>query len=344
MGVVSLTFFNLCFLHFPTPTAKSRGWMPLAFSRDVVVGKTKRVEIFGGNAVDADTSALVLWRSSCGDIFARADVCPHLGSRLSGSTSVVLDNGCIRCPYHGLQVGASAPDAEARHMHGTAVDANGIVWWCSDVARAGESPVECTDLTECMDRKDVTVSQWSMQVNASFSDCFRNSMDLHHAGWLHASSFGNAVRDPVDICTTTWGQRGAMRVTFQYVSNPSFQDITGATTSNYHEFRAPSTTWNKVTSEDGTKFVMIHIAIRPVRETTMKWYVTSVSNYIPVAIPSPVRTALLERVTRRVAQLEDRGQLHMMVSKNAKNVHAGLVELPLDKVYSEWMEVCSEYD
>lgn len=338
MNTVLLFSYLASLFVFRTPTIRSEGWIPLGFSNEIR-STPRRIQVWGGNALDRDASALVAWRENSGRVFVRSDVCPHLGAVLSKS-SRRLKNGCLQCSYHGVQVGPEAPIPVAREAFGKSVERDGIVWWTRDLKE--DSDPGCRDLQECERRSDTTVSRWGMKVEASFGDCFRNSMDLHHAGWLHASTFGNRVKEPRGVTTTI--NRDEMRVEFQYVSNDAFRELTGNSTSNYHVFRKPSTTWNKVTSSNRENFVFIHVAMRPIDEKTMQWYVTSASNYIPAWLPSSVRVKGLEKITRRIAQKEDKVQLEKMASEQAKSEHAHVVTLALDTIYEEWSEFTSRFE
>ena len=91
-----------------------------------------------------------------------------------------------------------------------------------------------------------------------------------------------------------------------------------------------------MTNEPRDKFVFIHVAMRPVDRATVDWYVTSASNYIPPWLPLPLRQHVLERVTRRIAQREDKVQLEKMASDSAKEAHASRMFLELDTIYGEW--------
>ena len=323
----------VAFNTFPTPSMRARGWFPIGFSNEF--DRPRRIPFHSKG--DPDASALVAWRSTCDSVFVRHDVCPHLGSKLSHGT--VLSNGCLQCPYHGVTCGPDSNHESTRAAVGKVVEHHNIVWWTSDASE--DLPAECTDLTDCERRSDTTVSQWRMVVNASFSDCFRNGMDLHHAGWLHSTSFGNNVEEPAGM-HSEWVNANELRVNFEYISNSLYKGMTGARTSNYHVFRRPSTTWNKVTSSNEQQFVFIHLAMRPITERRVEWYVTSASNYAPAWIPGPLREFALERITRQIAQREDARQLERMVSEDAKRAHAGHVNLMLDSVYDEWYEAVHE--
>ena len=213
-------------LALETPTLLSKGWLPLGFSREFTASP-RRVDVLGADERDKDASALVVWRPLGREAFVRHDVCPHLGAVLSSSARPLKD-GCLRCGYHGVSVGPGAKHAVARDAFGKTAERNGILWWTHDPEEASD-PL-CEELRECERRPDTTLSRFKMRVRASFGDCFRNSMDLHHAGWLHASTFGNRAEDPRGATTTTAGDE--MRVQFEYVSNDA-RDVTGDTTANY---------------------------------------------------------------------------------------------------------------
>lgn len=216
-----------------------------------------------------------------------------------------------------MHEGPRAPLGECR-------ESMGIVWWTTDPTVPLPEPPELAPGTTC---------QWEMRVRGSFSDCFRNSMDLHHAGYLHASTFGNNMRDP-EAVECEWEDANTMRASFAYISNDKYASLTGTTTSNEHVFQKPSTTWNRVRSSDGSRFVYIHLAMRPVAEDETHWYVSAASNYVPTWLPAPTQSRILESITRRVAAVEDRAQLEGMVPERART---GEVTFPLDDIYTEWL-------
>ena len=61
-------------------------------------------------------------------------------------------------------------------------------------------------------------------------------MDLHHAGYVHESTFGNKSKDP-ESTEIRWLDDRTMRADFYYYSNDNFQGVTGEKTSNYHIFQ-----------------------------------------------------------------------------------------------------------
>ena len=312
---------------FKCPTSKTPGWHPIGFSHKITT-KPQRVEF---NNEDGGFKALVVWRTPSGEVLARPDVCPHLGAKLSKGT--VLEDGSLQCPYHGVKCGPETSCDETREMYGICYEANGLTWWNNN--KNEDYYKFCEDLNILPNRKDTTVTRWEMEVKASFSDCFRNGMDLHHAGWLHSSTFGNKFKDPDDV-NILWLDNRTMRADFNYYSNDKYQKVTGEKTFNYHLFQSPSTTWNKVFNGDKSNFVFIHLAMRPTSPTSTQWYLTGASNYVPSILPDAFSQFILERITKQVALLEDRPQLESMETENNKLKFSYKINLPLDDIYNNW--------
>lgn len=160
-------------------------------------------------------------------------------------------------------------------------------------------------------------------------------MDLHHAGYVHESTFGNKGKDP-DGTEIQWIDDRTMRADFYYYSNDNYVGVTGEKTKNYHIFQRPSTTWNRVINENGDKFVFIHVAMRATSPTTTQWYLTGSTNYMPNMVPNELSEYMMKRITRQVAFIEDREQLENMESESLKEKYAYKIILPLDDIYEKW--------
>lgn len=315
---------------FKPPTTHTPGWHPLGFSHNIKKNKPYRVEFY----YEKDSiPALVIWRDTDGQVLARPDICPHLGYTLSKGS--ITSDRCIQCPYHGIKVGKNSIYEVGREMEGQCYEINGIVWWNKDKDETYDTYSQ--ELVNIEQQKHHIV-RWEMDVNASFSDCFRNTMDLHHAGWVHSSSFGNNIKDP-DTFEKKWLDDRTLRIDFNYYSNDKFKTYTGVKTSNYHIFQYPSTTWNKVFNHNNEKFVFIHVAMRAMSARTTKWYVTSSSNYmIKNIIPYQLNELLLEKITRKIAELEDKVILENLQSDELKTRYSFKIQLPFDDIYTEWQK------
>lgn len=313
---------------FKSPTTLTSGWHPVGFSHNIKHNKPYRVDFY--QEYDS-IPALVVWRDTQGDVVARPDICPHLGYTLSKGS--ITNDGCVRCPYHGLKVGMNSPYEVARETVGKCYEENGIVWWNND---KDETYYKFSQDLMNMEEDKSTIVRWEMDVKASFSDCYRNTMDLHHAGWVHSSSFGNKINDP-DTFDKKWLDNRTLRIDFDYYSNDKFKKYTGKKTSNYHIFQYPSTTWNKVLNEDKQKYVFIHVALRAISATSTKWYLTASSNYVDNPIlPETLKDFVLEKMTRQIAEFEDKVILENMQRDEYKNRYSYKIKLPLDDIYSEY--------
>ena len=314
-------FLSLCSaIIFPTPMSITKGWHPVAFEMEhMLLGKPERVEFIDSN--------YVLWKGDNNEYHMMPDVCPHQGSKLSTGT---IEDGCIKCTYHGLKIGPSVnAHPQARNVQGKCKVHQGIIWWSYNKKEDIELIPNCDKYDECKD--SVAVSRFSTVIDAGFSDCFKNSMDFHHAAFVHKDTFGNYAGEP-DIIAERWNTKGEMEGNFLYGSNDIYAKYTGGETENSHVYCEPSTTYNIVGGKDG-KFMIIHAAMRGISIDKTKWYVTAASNFVP---DGPLGQLILDRMTRKVAIYEDGKQLATMATDDEKEKHAYKFTLPLDTIYAGW--------
>lgn len=304
---------------FPTPTSFTKGWHPLSFSSDYT-GKPRQVDF-------VDTK-LVLWKGR-DEFLVRADVCPHQGAMLSCGT---VNDGCIQCPYHGLNIGPydNAFNDDCKDVIGKCIEHQGIVWWSRDPTESVDTVPHCADFSENMGKVEHT--QLTTTVESSFSDAFKNSMDFHHAAWVHKNTFGNQAGEPTSI-TERWTspEQHTLEGEFLYGSNDMYGLYTGGTTTNVHVYSKPSTTYNIVRGNG--KFMIIHVAMRAVAETRTMWFLQSMSNFVP---PGPLGKFVLDKMVRKVALGEDAQQLKNMAPDAVKQTESFRFQLPLDGIYNTW--------
>ncbi len=306
---------------FPTPTSATGGWHPLTF--------VKKMNIYAPTKIEFVDQNYVLWKGKNDEYLMRPDVCPHQGSKLSAGT---LEDGCIKCSYHGLKIG---PYKEAsKHCNtkdvvvGRCVESQGILWWTSDKKISEDTIPFCEKLES---NPNIPITRFEIEIEASFSDCFKNSMDFHHAAWVHKNTFGNYAGEP-DIVAERWNTKGELEGNFMYGSNEVYTQYTGGTTDNSHVYCEPSTTYNIVNGKDG-RFMIIHVAMRAVKEDRTRWLLTAASNFVP---NGPIGTAILNKMARRVAIEEDGLQLSRMASDEEKEKYSFRFTLPLDTIYAGW--------
>jgi hypothetical protein len=313
--IVSM-FLWLCILScealfFPAPSSKTPGWHPIRFVKDYK-HKPQRIQFIDAN--------YVLWKGD-EQYHLRPDVCPHQGALLSYGT--IVDN-CIKCPYHGLNVGPyENAHNDCMENYGMCMVKHNIIWW---------SPNELTDtITDC-DELSQPRCELELNVQGSFSDCYKNSMDFHHAAFVHKHTFGNYAGEPSSI-KEVWNKDGHMEGHFKYGSNEFYGKYTGGETENIHVYCKPSTTYNMV--KGNNKTMVIFLAMRALSSTETKWFLCASSNFVPNNL---LGHFVLDLMVKRVAIYEDGRQLSKMASQSEKDIHAYKFKLPLDSIYDEWLK------
>lgn len=294
---------------FPPPTSKTHGWHPVSFLKDYK-DKPQRIQFIDSN--------YVLWKGD-NEYHMRPDVCPHQGAMLSHGN--IIDN-CIQCPYHGLYVGPyENAHKDCMENYGKCLVKHNIIWW---------SPNEITDtIPDC---KELThpCCELELNVKGSFSDCYKNSMDFHHAAFVHKHTFGNYAGEPSSI-QEIWNKDGHMEGHFKYGSNEFYGKYTGGETKNIHVYCKPSTTYNMVKGKGKT--MVIFLAMRPLSDNETKWFLCASSNFVPNNV---LGQFALNLMVRRVAIYEDGNQLSKMATQEEKELHSYKLTLPLDSIYEEW--------
>lgn len=315
----TLIYLNLFFylsssLIFPTPTSKTSGWHPISFLKNYN-NKPKQIEFIDTN--------YVLWKGD-NQFHMRPNVCPHQGALLSEGK---ITENCIECPYHGLKVGPyDTSHSECRENYGKCIVKQDIIWWSNNANEDLSTIPVCDEINS-----DCPKCQMEITIQNGFSDCFKNSMDFHHAAFVHKNTFGNYAGEPESI-EEFWNKHGQLEGKFNYGSNDNYGQVTGGTTYNEHIYCQPSTTYNIVRGKDD-KFMIIHAAMRAISEKETKWLLTASSNFVP---NGPIGYAILERMVRKVALEEDGEQLRKMASDEEKMKHSFKFKLPLDSIYYDW--------
>ncbi|MGI9605931.1 MAG: Rieske 2Fe-2S domain-containing protein [Acidimicrobiales bacterium] len=137
----------------------------------------------------------VLWRTPAHGVRAARDRCPHRDAALSKGT---VDDGCLRCPYHGwsfggdgvcVEVPSSGSDARippTAQLALLAVDERyGLVWICPGEPRA-PVPHISVDADNSFTRLNTEMQVW----NCSATRMIDNMLDVAHFPYTHVGTFG----------------------------------------------------------------------------------------------------------------------------------------------------------
>lgn len=171
-------------------------WYAIALS-DEVTREPKRITALG--------SELVAYRDTQGHPVVMSDLCVHRGGALSdGWTS----GNCVVCPYHGWEyepdgsctrIPANPPDRpiprKARVDAYPAADKYGFIWaFLGDLPEAERPPLPAFPEIDDPEYKPLWGEYWW---DVHYTRAVENGMDISHAPFVHAGSFGN--RDEPEV-------------------------------------------------------------------------------------------------------------------------------------------------
>jgi hypothetical protein len=178
----------------------------------------------------------------------------------------ITENGCLKCPYHGLEF--SKDDA-----FGTTIEHEGRIFWAY---RPKNRLPYCVPFFK---NAKYAKSFLEIDMDSSLTDSAYNTMDLRHPEYVHSRGFGNSV-PPTNIKHYTYASDPKrVGLAFDYESNTIMRTINENTrkTSNYHMYIYPTFSWSKVTFEN--KHLIIGVNLLPIEPKKTRWYITLCHNY-----------------------------------------------------------------
>ncbi len=181
-------------------------WYAVEFAH--LVGDTPHhVQIMG--------QQLVLWRDNSLKIQAQSDVCIHRGGSLAGGKVV---NNCVQCPYHGWEFDASGAcvripanradlpiPKKARIDTYPCDERYGYVFvFLGDLPESERPPLPRIDSLDVLDfapsasKEGFRAITGEFAWEANYERVLENGVDIAHAPFVHAGSFGNPDKPEVD--------------------------------------------------------------------------------------------------------------------------------------------------
>ena len=137
----------------------------------------------------------VLWRTPDGEIGATLDSCSHRQGPLSKGT---LEEGCLRCPYHGWLFGDNGncleipsaqkglpvpPKANLEFLN--TQEKYGLIWMCPGEPQS-PIPEVAADSDESFTRINTEMQIW----NVDSTRMIDNMLDIAHFPYTHRGTFG----------------------------------------------------------------------------------------------------------------------------------------------------------
>lgn len=138
---------------------------------------------------------VVLFRDASGNLAALEDACPHRAVPLSLGS---VNEGRIKCPYHGLEFDGGGVCRFNPHISGPpdrlkvrafpAVERYGAVWvWMGAPQLADPDAIVSLDW---FDTASYDVCRGTLHISADYRLVIDNLMDLAHAEYIHSDTVG----------------------------------------------------------------------------------------------------------------------------------------------------------
>lgn len=170
----------------------------------------KENQVVGVRRMNLD---LALFRNASGQIGCVIDQCTHRGAALSLGK---IKDGCIQCPFHGLQfdphgnctfipaIGKAATTDLGRYNahHYPVKEKNGIIYlWYGEDEKAADQDLPFFD--EDIDAS-YAYSELEDHWNSHYSRCIENQLDVVHLPFVHHNTIGRGNKTLVNGPKVLW--------------------------------------------------------------------------------------------------------------------------------------------
>ncbi len=152
---------------------------------------------------------IVMWRDQAGKVVAFDGRCCH--KRFPLWDGKLLDNGILRCAYHGLCYDSTGrcvdipmqrdlPISPVAQLHAfPVVEQDGLVWlWPGDPAKIGDvKPPRIPELVDA--RYEAVISDPPVRVRANYRLLIENLLDITHFFPLHDGNIGDLANSMIPV-------------------------------------------------------------------------------------------------------------------------------------------------
>jgi hypothetical protein len=189
-----------------------------------------------------------------------------MGSTLNNGK--IMDNGCLKCPYHGLEI-------NDEDKFGEVIDFEGKLFWAIDPI--SKKP----DGIPFYNNNKYEKSFLEIDMECSLIDSAYNTMDLRHPEYVHSQlvgGFGSSI-PPENVKFYKFKNKNHIGLSFDYSSNKIIKIINDnvVKTNNFHMYIYPSFSWSKVMMDK--KILIIGVNLLPLEKNKTRWYITISHNY-----------------------------------------------------------------
>jgi phenylpropionate dioxygenase-like ring-hydroxylating dioxygenase large terminal subunit len=242
------------------------------------IGIKENIDFSKPHVTNIGELPLIVWKTDRNKYSTTINICKHMGSRLDNSE--VTHNGCLKCPYHGLEYPPS-------DTFGQTMEFQGKLFWSFDPIRSTPYKIPF------FDNPNYVYSQIQVDMKCSLTDSALNVMDVFHPAYVHNNLFGFGSNIPPENIKTHLYKSDPKMIglSFDYASRSiavNMDDVGSVIslsnkrkftlTDNFNMYRYPTFGWSRVTTPDGNNLV-IGAHFQPLAPKNTRWYVTVLHNY-----------------------------------------------------------------
>jgi len=245
------------FLFFLLCLVKVNGYSKI-FNNWFCIGIKNEIDFTKPYSINIGDLPLVVWKNSANQLVSTVNICKHMGSKLDKGT---ITNGCLKCPYHGLEM-------SYEDRFGQTIEHEGKIFWSyKSLGTPFKIPF--------YNNPNYVKSHLTFDMETSLRDSALNTMDIRHPEFVHKTGFGSSTL-PNNIKQYKYNDF-RFGLSFDYTPNKLMQQMTGQITNNYNMFIYPNTLWNRVSVKD--KHLIISVNLLPLGIKKTRWYITLLHNY-----------------------------------------------------------------
>ena len=226
------------------------------------IGIKENIDFSKPHKISIGELPLVVWKDDKKNQFVtNINICKHMGSKLDKGT--ITENGCLKCPYHGLEFSHA-------DRFGETIEYQGKLFWSYEPKNVKPYGLPIYN------NPNYVNSFLQIDMPCSLQDSAYNTLDLRHPEYVHSMGFGSKTQ-PQNIKSYKYGDRVA--VSFDYFANNIMKtlNVNVKTTQNYNMYIYPNTAWSRVTYENKNLYIGVHFL--PLEKKKTRWYVTLSHDY-----------------------------------------------------------------
>lgn len=193
------------------------------------------------------------------------NICTHMGSKLDEGT---IKNGCLKCPYHGLEYSDDKTFGETMVFQDK-------LWWSYEPTK------KCPPAIPFYKNRKYETSYIKIDVNANIIDCAFNTMDINHPAYIHNNIFGfGSSTPPSNIKTISYPNNDKIGISFNYESKSTLVHLKREIrrSKNFHIYEYPYTSWSRVTLPNKEE-LFVNVNMLPLENDKTRWLVTLKHNF-----------------------------------------------------------------